>query len=67
MTQSYRDYSERNVSQLPQYKRIVLRLFYFFGLFGCGGRDALQQNRFGRGKRLAGRVEKRKEIHHPYG
>ena len=27
MTQSYRDYSKRNVSQLPQYKRIVLRFF----------------------------------------
>lgn len=27
MTQSYRDYSARNVSQLPQHKRIVLRLF----------------------------------------
>lgn len=36
MTQSYRDYSERNVSQLPQYKRIVLRLFYFYGAIGKG-------------------------------
>lgn len=38
MTQSYRDYSGRNVSQLPQYKRIVLRLFLLFGgILCCGG------------------------------
>ncbi len=28
MTQSYRDYASGKVSQLPQYKRYVLRYFY---------------------------------------
>ncbi len=28
VTQSYRDYSSWNVSQLPQYKCFVLRFFY---------------------------------------
>lgn len=64
MTQSYRDYSERNVSQLPQYKRIVLRLFLF--LWRYGGK-APAPNSFERGREHAGSTEKREEVYGQHG
>lgn len=63
MTQSYRDYSERNVSQLPQYKRIVLRLFYFYGAMW----KATATYSFEGGEWRAGSIEEREKIYNQCG